>query len=94
MGVFFMDSALLKADQASIACSAEKDGSLRVRYAQWEDHKVLAPSEVLHVRNVGGQVHAYREPIEPLTWPMSGQRTAMGFWKKLLTIGSCWGPSR
>jgi hypothetical protein len=35
-------SPLLKADSATIAFSANADGSLRVRYAGWEEAKVCS----------------------------------------------------
>ena len=38
-------SPLLKADTAMIAFSATSDGSLRVRYASWEDAKVFRPEK-------------------------------------------------
>jgi hypothetical protein len=36
-------SALLKADTATPVFRAEKDGSLRVLYGNWEDAKVFRP---------------------------------------------------
>jgi hypothetical protein len=38
-------AALLKADSCSLAFRAEKDGSLRVVYGNWEDAKVFRPGE-------------------------------------------------
>jgi hypothetical protein len=44
------------------------DGSLRVRYAGWEDAKVLRPGESLELVVRSGQVWAYRRG-EPLKGP-------------------------
>jgi hypothetical protein len=49
-------SPLLKADSATIAFSANADGSLRVRYAGWEEAKVLRPGESLELVTRSGQV--------------------------------------
>jgi hypothetical protein len=35
-------SAILKADTATLVFRAEKDGSMRVLYGNWEDYKVLS----------------------------------------------------
>jgi hypothetical protein len=49
-------SPLLKADSATIAFAAEKDGSLRVRYAGWEEAKVFRPGESIELVTRAGQV--------------------------------------
>jgi hypothetical protein len=61
-------SPLLKADGANLAFSANSDGSLRVRYAGWDETKVLRPGESLELVVRHGQVWAYRRG-EPLKGP-------------------------
>jgi hypothetical protein len=50
---------LLKADGATIAFSANSDGSLRVRYGGWDEAKVLRPGESLEAP--GGLYNVYLE---------------------------------
>jgi hypothetical protein len=59
-------SPLLKADSATIAFSANADGSLRVRYSGWEEAKVFRPGESIELVTRSGQVWAYRrgEPVK------------------------------
>jgi hypothetical protein len=61
-------SPLLKADSATIAFSANSDGSLRVRYGGWDEAKVLRPGESLELVARKGQVWAFRRG-EPLKAP-------------------------
>lgn len=61
-------SPLLKADSATLAFSANADGSLRVRYASWEEAKVFRPGESIELVVRSGQVWAYRRG-EPLKGP-------------------------
>jgi hypothetical protein len=61
-------SPLLKADSATIAFNANVDGSLRVRYAGWDEAKVLRPGESIELVTRAGQVWAYRRG-EPLKGP-------------------------
>jgi len=53
-------SPLLMADAAVLACSGQKDGSLRVVYSGWPDAAIFKPGEVLELRCEQGQVWAYR----------------------------------
>jgi hypothetical protein len=61
-------SPLLKADSATIAFNANVDGSLRVRYAGWDEAKVLRPGESIDLVARNGQVWAFRRG-EPLKGP-------------------------
>jgi hypothetical protein len=54
-------SAILKADTATLTFRAEKDGSLRVLYGNWEDAKVFRPGESIELVARNGQVQAYRD---------------------------------
>jgi hypothetical protein len=51
-----------------ISFSANADGSLRVRYASWEDAKVFRPGESIELVTRNGQVWAFRrgEPLKGL----------------------------
>jgi hypothetical protein len=70
-------SPLLKADGANLAFSANSDGSLRVRYAGWEEAKVLRPGESIELVTRAGQVWAYRRG-EPLKGPATGPVQGLG----------------
>jgi hypothetical protein len=58
-------SPLLKADNATLVFTAEKDGKLRANYQGWAEVKVILPGERLEVVTSEGQVHVYRRG-EPL----------------------------
>lgn len=58
-------SPLFKADTAALHLKAEKNGTVRVTYAGWDDAKVLLAGEALVVRWKEGQVHLYRTPPGP-----------------------------
>jgi hypothetical protein len=97
-----MASALLKADKVGLNCAAQKDGTLRVGYSGWDDVKVLAEGEVLEVRNIEGQAHAFRRVVaEPIDYRalliayMADVRAGVGGRAgSSSTTGCYWGPAR
>ena len=55
-----LEGSLLKSDKATLVVSAETDDTLRILYPGWDDAKIIRKGEWLEIKNVRGQVNAFR----------------------------------